>query len=334
MRYVVVGGRGYLGAKAVRALREAGVEVAVAGRSGPVAVDLHDPSTFRALREFDVVINVSSSHAAAPYDLAAYCLREGKLHLEASSERTVVERLSAPHGTDAECAGAVVLGAGIFTGLSNLLAASVAAPGCERLELGVASSPFSGAGGATVDLMSDALKVGAAIVKDGVLGEGPPVASGPTLPFPGADRRTIEVAFPEPGMLAKSTHAREIRMYMAPKPSPLRAAFLLTPAFVLRSWLFGAYLRLVFGFLRRVLLRKASTGVELVARGTSNGTARTRTIGTDDGMEAGGVAIAAIALEVGAAKPRGTRMVDEVTTLDAVVGRMKSLAPSLRVELR
>jgi hypothetical protein len=334
MRYVVVGGRGYLGAKAVRALRAAGAEVEVAGRSGPVVVDLRDPTTFGALRDFDVVVNVSSSHAAAPYELAAYCLREGKVHLEASSDRTVVERLAAPHGSDTARPGAVVLGAGIFTGLSNLLAASVAKQGCERLELGVASSPFSGAGGATVDLMSDALKVGAAIVKDGVLGEGPPVASGPTLPFPSAERRTIEVAFPEPGMLAKSTRAPEIRMYMAPKPSVLRTAFLLTPAFVLRSWLFGAYLRLVFGFLRRVLLRKASTGVELVARGSSNGKVRARTIATDDGMEAGGVAIAAIALEIGAAKPRGTRMVDEVTTLEAVLGRMKSLAPSLRVELR
>jgi hypothetical protein len=227
----------------------------------------------------------------------------------------------------------VVLGAGIFTGLSNLLAAAASSGGCDLLELGVASSPFSGAGGATVALMSDALKAGAAIANDGVVSDGPPVAAGPTLPFPSGERRTIEVAFPEPAMLAKSTAAREIRMYMAPKPGLLRQAFLLTPRFVLRSWLFAAYMRLAFGLVRRVLLRKASTSVEIVARALSGGTPRVRSVTTDDGMEAGGVAIAAIALELAAVRPRGTRLVDEVTTLDAVVARMRAIAPGLRVDV-
>src|SRR5688572_4018960 len=102
-RIVVVGGSGFLGSRAVRALARAdGTEVIVAGRSGPLAIDLARPETFEALKGADVVVDVTSSHAASPDALATFCLGHGIVMLEASSDRVVVERLLDAHrGKDA-----------------------------------------------------------------------------------------------------------------------------------------------------------------------------------------------------------------------------------------
>ena len=61
-RIVVVGGSGFLGSRAVRALlRAEGVEVVVAGRRGPLVIDLDRPETFAALEGASVVVDVSNS---------------------------------------------------------------------------------------------------------------------------------------------------------------------------------------------------------------------------------------------------------------------------------
>jgi short subunit dehydrogenase-like uncharacterized protein len=334
MRIVVVGGSGYLGRLAVRALRSAGVEVAIAGRRGPVVVDLARPETFAALEGFDVVVDTSSSHAAAPDALARHCLDRGLVLLEASSDRLVVERLLDRHRGDREARGALVLGAGIFTGLSNLLGAHVAArlPSADRLELGVASSPFSGAGAGTVALMGDALRAPAVHAREGRRQAGPELAAGPELPFVGTTRPTVEMSFPEPSMLLESTKVPEVHLYFAPRPALLRLAFLATPLFVVRSGLFAATMRLVFGLVRRLVLRRVSSRVELVARATRGSETAIESLVADDGMVAGGVAIAAMAMALAELPPRGVRLVDEVLTLDDVVRRMRAIEPSVGID--
>lgn len=336
MRIAVVGGSGNLGGMAARALRRAGVEVAIAGRRGPVVVDLARPETFGALDGFDVVVDVSSSHAAAPDALAQHCLDRGLVLLEASSDRLVVERLLDRHRGDREARGALVLGAGIFTGLSNLLGAHAAArlPGADRLELGVASSPFSGAGAGTVALMGDALRAPAVHAEGGRRHAGPELAAGPTLPFAGEARPTVEMSFPEPSMLLESTKVPEVHLYFAPRPALLRLAFLATPLFVVRSGLFAATMRAVFGLLRRVVLRQVSSRVELVARTTRGAEVAVESLVADDGMALGGLAIAAMAIALVELPPRGTRLIDEVLTLDDVVRRMRAIEPSVGLERR
>ncbi|AKF09184.1 hypothetical protein [Sandaracinus amylolyticus] len=338
MRIVVIGGRGFLGSRAVRALRGApGVEVVCAGRHGDLVVDLHRPETFAALDGADVVVNASSSHLAPPDALAAFCLTRGHVLLEASSDRVVVERLlDTFRGRDAQ--GALVLGAGIFTGISNALAAhaSRAVGGARSIELGVSSSPFSGAGGGTIDLMADAVATPTRVVRAGARVDAPPIAPGPAMPFVEGERATVHVAFAEPVMVHASTGARDVAMYMAPAPAWLRRAFLALPLSLVRSRVFGALFRVYFRFLRRVLLRSVVTRVGLVARARRDEREHVAMLSFDDGFDAGGVAIAATALVLARRGGRvsGTFVVDELVPLDVMLSVMRQIDGSLRFTAR
>jgi hypothetical protein len=338
MRIVMIGGRGYLGSRAVAALaREPDVEVVVAGRTSACRVDLKDAATFGALAGADVVVNVSSSHDAPPDALARHCLDTGLVLVEASSDREVIERLLDAHrGKSAK--GALVLGAGIFTGISNALAraASDALPGAESVAIGVRSSPFSGAGAGTVDLMADALAITTRSVKDDARIESPPVAPGPTLPFVEGELATLHMPFAEPVMVHASTRVPNVTMYMAPAPSLLRLAFLALPVALVRTRLFGAFLRVYFSFLRRLVLRRVSTRVGLVARASKSGAEKTLALSFDDGFLAGGAAIAATALAIARLEPRptGTFLVDELVPLAPMLAGVRALAPSVKIETR
>lgn len=342
MRIVVIGGHGFLGARAVRALRRAdGVDVVVAGRrargEGDLVVDLSRPETFAALEGADVIVDASSSHAVAPDALAAHCLARGLLLLETSSDRVVIERLLDAHrGGPAE--GTLVLGAGIFTGVSNALAAEAArtTPGCTALELGVRSSPLSGAGAGTIDLMVDALGVPTRAIEGGARTERPTVARGPRLPFAEGEAATLHIPFAEPVMLHASTGARDVAMYMAPVPSLLRLAFLALPSFLLGTRAFATLLRAYFTLLRRVLLSSVASRVGLVARARGPRGARVLALTTPDGFDAAGVAIAATALELArrAERPRGTFLVDELVPLHPMLAGMRALRPDLTLDLR
>jgi hypothetical protein len=231
-----------------------------------------------------------------------------------------------------------VLGAGIFTGISNALARAAveALPDADTVTLGVRSSPFSGAGAGTVDLMADALAVPTLSLRNGSRVETPPVASGPVLPFIGGERRTLHVPFAEPVMVHASTRVRNVAMYMAPAPALLRLAFLALPLALVRTRAFGRFLRLYFSFLRRLLLSRVSTAVELVARATGGGSEKTIALTFDDGFLAGGAAIAGTALAIARLpeRPTGTFVVDELVPLGAMLDAVRALAPSVRVEAR
>ena len=296
-----------------------------------MCVDLDRPETFAtldALEGLRVVVDVSSSHRTSPAALARHCLDAGFVFLEASSDRRVVDALLALDGSSKP--GAVVLGAGIFTGLSNLLAAEAVRrrPDATHLEIGVRSSPFSGGGGGTVDLMADLLTVPSREAVHGALVEGPSVAAGPLLPFPSGEHACLTVAFPEPHMLFRSTSVANVAMSMAPKPAWLRRAFLATPRAILQSRAFSVYLRFVFGCLRRVVLARRPTEVELVARARDASGTTLLGLVAEDGMATGGVAIAAIAELLVGASVRGVVTVDQTSTLETVCGAMAELDPA------
>lgn len=339
MKVVVVGGRGHLGSRAVAALRAVPeLEIAIASRRAQVRVDLADPTTFDALRGFDVVIDLADATSTPPDALAAWCLENGLVYVEATSDREAVERIHATlSGRDGP--GAVVLGAGIFTGLSNLLgrAAAHASGDVRRVELAVRSSPYSGAGAGTVALMAAALRTPALSFEAGAPVLGPPVSRGPRVAFPGEsgphEAPTLHVPLAEAYMLHHSTGAPDVRALLSPKPALLVAMFLAIPGFLLRSTLFGAVLELWFRFLRSAVLRSVPTSVEIVA--IADG-ARRVVLGlrTRDGMAAGGAAIAAIvaSLPRGERRPRGVLFVDDVVELAPVVERARGL-PGGEIEL-
>lgn len=336
MKIVVVGGSGHLGSLAVEALRrDPSITVRVAGRrasgDGAVRLDLSDPSTFAAVDDADVVVDVADTTTSSPDALAAHCRARGVTLLEASSDRGAVTRLLDLGGTGD---GAVVLGAGIFTGLSNLLAAAAAAKvkGARAVTWAVRTTPFSGAGRGTVELMASVLALPTVRYEGGRRVEGPPVLPGPRMPFPSGEEPTIEVPFAESEMLHRSL-GLDVRVAMSPYPNLLQRVFLWTPVSVLRSrwyrWFMGRY----FSFLRGVLLSGRATSTEMVARVEGEGGASaTMTLRAEDGMRAGGVAIAAIARVLGSRRPtaKGPVTVDQVMTLDEALAAMDALSGGRR----
>lgn len=329
MRITVLGGNGFLGSRTVHALRAAkGVEVQVASRRGPLVVDATKPETFAALSGSDVVIDLIDATSVKPDALAQWCVEHGITFIEATSDRPAIARLSAsqPKGD-----GLLVLGGGIFTGVSNLLARAVAdaTPQARELTLGISSSPYSGAGTGTIELMLSAMGLPAIRTKDGARVEVAELQAGPKLPFPAKVRPTLHMSFAEQDMLPKSTKVPSVEVYFAPKPALLVAAFVMLPAFVLKAKWFAAFMRLYFAVLRKGLLRGVTSAVELWAR-ARGATDLTRAVTCSDGMMAGAWALAAIAVMLGEQKPeqRGVCFVDDVLKLEPVIARANALAGS------
>ncbi len=325
-RVAVIGGAGHLGSRAVESLKAlADVEVTVASRRGPVRVDLGDPSTFAALDGFDAIVDLADTTTTRPDALAAYCLEKGLLLIEATSDAEAVQRL---HDTlrGREGQGAVILGAGIFTGLSNLLARDAAdrAGSARRIEIAIRSSPYSGAGRGTVVLMGSALRTATRSWDEGREVVGPPVAAGPRFPFPSGDAPSLHVPLAEAYMMHASTGAPTSRAYLSPRPSVLVLMFRAIPGFLLRRAWFVAFMTAYFSFLRRFVLRSVASAVEMVvvARGDRE---VIRTLSAPDGMRTGGAAIAGIVAALRTSRPTGVRFVDDVTTLDAVLANMGAL---------
>lgn len=333
MKIIVVGGSGYLGSLAVAALRrDPAVTALAAGRSahgeGTVRLDLADPATFAVVDAADVVVDVADATATPPDALAAHCQARGVTFLESTSDGAVVTRLLGRAA--GEGAGAVVLGAGIFTGLSNLLARAAAerVAGAKSVTLAVRMTPFSGAGAGTVRLMTAVLSAPTVRYEGGRRVEGAPVREGPRMPFPSGEEPTVEVPLAEAEMIHRSLGV-DVRVAMSPYPNALQKVFLWTPQWVARSgwyaWLMGVY----FSLLRRVLLKGRPSPVQLVARAEgADGKGAVATLRADDGMRAGAVAIAAIARLLGTRRPTraGAVLVDELMTLDEVVAGMGELS--------
>jgi hypothetical protein len=331
-RVVVLGGSGYLGSRAVRALQKAGtVDVQIASRRSPLKIDLADPSTFDALRGTDIVLDLADTTTHRPDSVARFCRDNGIVFVEGSSDPGAVQRLGADVGKDRDAKGAIVLGAGVFTGVSNLLARSVGEKvgGAPRaLTLGISTSPFSGSGSGTVELMVAMLRRNAVRWIGGTRHE-EPLGRGPRVTFPSGARPTLRAAFPEQDMIGPSTRATSSDVLFAPVPGLLVMGFLILPRWLLPTRALAWVMRVYFTLLRRVLLRGMATRLEMVADAEgADGTKAHAAITTGDGMQAGGAAAAAIvlALLARAERPHGTCFVDDVLQLDDVIARANALA--------
>lgn len=328
-RVAVLGGSGFLGGRVVEGLRQTELPVAVASRRSEVRVDVTRPETWKALEPYDLVVDLSDTVTHPPDELVAWCLARGKTVIEATSEARCVERLHAAHAKVSGGAGRLVLGGGIFTGVSNLLARAVAdrLAGAESLTLGVASSPFSGAGKGTIELMLRAMEVPAVRYEHGERIEEPTIRRGPTLAFDDVERPSGYMSLAEPFMLFRSTKVAKVDVLFAPKPAVLLASFAAMPAWLTRRGWFKALLRGYFTVLRRALLTSVPSSVELVAIAEGAGKIERRGATTADGMEAGGFALAAMTEAVAADESwRGVRFIDDVCELEPIVARANRLA--------
>ncbi len=328
MKVVVIGGSGFLGAKTVEALRRfPDMQVEVASRRGPLVVDVGVPETFSELGGADVVIDLTDGTRSRPDALAAWCLESGKTLLEATSDAETIRRLVDAHRTSTG-PGRVVLGGGIFTGVSNLMARDVAASagaGCS-LTWAVASSPFSGAGKGTIALMVEAAARPAVKTVNGKREEHR-LSRGPTLDLAGTKRPTLRMSLAEAEMLPRSTGATNVETFFAPKPGFLVTAFTMLPASLLATRWFRWLLEAYFTLLRRFVLRSLPSSVQMVATAAREGRVFSRAVTCDDGMEAGAWALAAMAEAVGRTPPSpGLSFIDDAVRLEPLVNRVNEVA--------
>lgn len=328
MRILVLGGTGFLGSRAVTALKTIpGAEVHVASRHGPVVVDFAKPSTFGAMAGFEVVIDLADTTTFSPDAVVEWCLSQGLTFIECSSDSRVVERLYAVGKRAGK--GQLILGGGIFTGISNLLGRDVAdavAP-AQSVTLGISTSPYSGGGKSVAALMASALATPQLTYVNGVRTE-VPIQKGPAFELaPGVTRATLKAPFPEAFMLHASTKAPNVEVLFAPRPSLLVLAFAAVPAFLAKAAWFIFLMRIYFQVLRGMFLRSVPSRVELAAVATSPAGSARRWVSADDGMMAGAWALAGAVTEL-RSFATGTFFLDERVRLEAVVTRANALAGS------
>lgn len=186
---VLLGGRGYYGQHVRWALEQLHQvkRITVASRHpGPdqMQLDVTDPSSFAALKGCDLIVNCTDTVGAPPDALAQWCLHEGATLMDMGADTATAERLLAL-ASEPNPRGVVVVGVGIFPGLSTVLARQVAQSGAEppqTLELGVRLSPLSGAGSGNCRLMAALLAQPGLRIEAGARIEGPAI---------GGDRKSV-----------------------------------------------------------------------------------------------------------------------------------------------
>lgn len=332
-RMTVLGGSGFLGSRTATALEKVpGVEVMRASRRAGLRVDVTRPETYGALEGTELLVDLADATSHAPDGLIGWCLEHDVTVLEATSDAACVERL---HRRFRGTRGRLVLGGGIFTGMSNLLARDVTArvPTLRSVTLGISSSPFSGAGRSTIELMLGFLGVPAPRYAAHQRLEVPSPGPGPLLELSRSKRPSLRVPFAETFMLHESTGAADVDVYFAPRPAMLVRAFAMLPEFLVASSLGRAALRGYFTLIRRGLFRSVASRVELVATSVGLSSTATRCLDAEDGMMAGAWALAAQAEAVQASTGTGVQLIDDVAALEPIVARANQLAGHRALEL-
>ena len=343
-KILVLGGRGFLGSRVAEAMRRLpGAEVAVGSRrggGGSVQIDITDSSSRAAMAGYDVVVNCTDSTEAPPERAAEYCLLSGITFVETSAHPEVVERLYQFALRVPDPSGSLVLCAGVFPGLSNLLAAEVAGDDAVRIDLGIRYSPLSHAGLGVCRLMADLLALPARRFERGQMVEDLPIRAGRAMSFGGVERSPLQVGLAEALMLHRSCGAPSTATFLATIPGlPLsvqRVATLLCPFQLLRSglvrWLTSAML---FG-LRRGLLGWRASAVQIAAEATDAvGSVRRQSLRVADGFRAAALATAATVSLLRERRPSaGVHWIDGVLDLGEVLSRMRDLgSDGLEVEI-
>ncbi len=336
-RVLVVGGTGYYGEKVVHALRRAGVGVveSAARRGADVDLDLNDATTFGPMRDYDAIVNASDSVRAHPDDAMRFALTEGLIWVEMGADPELARRGLSLDVAPAK--GTVVLGAGIFPGLSTCLAvdqACVAGAEAETVELGVRLSPLSGAGRGNCALMTHTLALPSVRYEQGVRVPGRTVGERRPMPFGDHDDETqvaAEMALPDVDLIARATRAPNVRTRFALQPGFLLHNFrvLAWMADKLGSFRGGllslSYLMLVG--LRAALLRRVSSRVDLSVVASGPGWTSERVISVPDGTEGTATATAAFVHALLRRRlPTGVVIAGQLVALDEIVDTMRTLA--------
>lgn len=248
---VVIGGTGFFGRHVVERLKRAGHEVAIAGRPPAhglrtVVCDLTDARTFGNLEPFDVIVNLADGVEAPADALVTWAIRNGCRYVECSAFAPFYRRTLQRDLSEASQFGAtVVLGAGVFPGMSTALALEAAEELGEpdEVEVSVRLSPLSGAGWASCLMMARMMALPGYEWVDGARVERPSVGKTNEVDFPSGAYGAAVVDLPDVELIRAATGASNVRTRLA-----------LTPGVVLSLFRWGAAVVRWSGPLRRPLL--------------------------------------------------------------------------------
>jgi len=350
MRVLIIGGTGFLGSRTVQALAklpDAHVTVGYRTRDGrarqaranrPIPpstrIDLNDPSPFSEMKKHDFVVNTSDTLAAPPTLAIDYALYNGVRFVEAGAHSGTMEKLMrrtrGPAADKDGWTGTLLLGMGLFPGLSNLLARQllqwVGPP--DRLDIVVRLNPLAGSGPGLVELMVRATQENAVYYEGGKRTSGPPIRSGIRL-FTGRKTvPTVGVGLPEAHMLSASLGIPSVATYVTTIPT--LPGWMATP---LVRWLpkgegaekvFVPLMRRYLRTIRTVLMKGKPEFVEInVVTGNGDQLA----LRTNDGVAATAHALAAsVATMATSDPPPGAYLPDELLGLGDVMNRVLALA--------
>ena len=337
-RCLVIGGRGYYGARVVEQLgRLDGLEVSTAGRrGGDTTLDLADAETLHVLDGWDLIVDCADTVGAPPDAAVRRVLARGGTWLEMGADSPAVERLLALSVPDP--AGAIVVGVGIFPGLSTAVAADVAARvtgPLERVDVAVRLSPLSGAGPGNVSLMTSSLETPSYRYEAGQRLEGPVLGESRAFPYARVgDQVAMHVALPDTALVRRATGAPDVASWLAVSPAWLRFNFMALTAMLrvagpLRRPLLWLTDRLM-ALTRGVFLRRVSSSVQLTARARgADGSVAERRLDVPDGQlgTALGVAAAvALLLSRDAPPAPGVYTVADLFAVDDLLAEVRRLA--------
>lgn len=329
-RVLVIGGTGYYGKKVMDALRRAGFTVSSGARRGAdVRVDLRDVSTFPALRDYAAIVNASDSVRAKPDDALRFALAEGLLWVELGADPELAQRALALDVAPAR--GTVVLGAGIFPGLSTALAVDLAGTDASQVELGIRISPLSGAGRGNCALMTHTLSLPSVHFAAGQRVTGRTVGERAVMPFFGDDpQQAAEMALPDADLIARATKAPAVRTRFALQPGFLLHSFralawLADRLGTLRGGLLAVSYVMLLG-LRAGLLRRVSSRVDLTVVVQSPGGERRRLVRVPDGTYGTALSLAAFVRELLPRRlPTGVVIAGQLVGADTLIATMRAI---------
>lgn len=270
-RVLVLGAGGFYGRRVVRALRGVdGIEVVRGSRRGPVAVDLTHRQTFARLEGFAVVINCADTIRASPVAAAQQVLETGGCWMDMGADPQTASRLLALHADEPR--GHVVVGVGVFPGLSTMLARHVAelATDLRSLDLAIRVSPLSGSGLGNCALMLAMLEQPGFDFFEGRRRERPGVGGSIDVRYPGVGTDIAHaLTLPDTTLVRVSTHAPSVATHMTTVPGFLVRSFgliawLLLRAGPLRGMLRASMLASLW-LMRALLLRGVTSRVSMTA---------------------------------------------------------------------
>jgi hypothetical protein len=343
-KVLVIGGHGFLGAKVLKGLSSITyleVDVGSPDRNSPdsIYIDLNDASTFSAMEKFDHIINCSNSLNAKPDKAIAYALEQGLTFIEMSADLDTIERLITADRNktlteDGPFKGVLIIGAGVFPGISNLLAKELyeSTKGCEQLEVVIRFSPLSGAGHGMCDLMSNLLQTNTVRYENGARVEEEPISSGVDVKTGEKKYKSLKAGLPEGIMLFFSTKASTTAAYFAPAPGILRMPILIFSRVlnylkVIRDPLQSIFV-LMCKLFRGNLLKNKATFIEMTAIANRDTYPETLAIKISDGILAGAY-IPAVLLEHlhSAEKPKpGMYFIDQILELSETIPMLEDIS--------